>query len=234
MTIRQFKLLGHQLNGTGTITMNGTPVFEGAFLPLYQPIDPNNGSTVEWISTGSVYIDNALASTHRQWRWVLGAINQYIMVPVSITVTSGQIGVALFEWNYAQVKNPIYSDEQWAIVTNPESTAAQRLAIYKVVAVPLLTDADKIMLLTTGPEDRAARSTIINTHGLTTKVQDSTQFAYGVTPEDYACNRINVLLNGVEPLLANTNQSIAMNTGDVLTATLMVFASNLCNDTKSR
>ncbi len=234
MTIRQFKLLGHQLNGTGTIAMNGTPVFEGAFLPPDQPIDPNNGSTVEWISTGSVYIDNALASTHRQWRWVLGAINQYIMVPVSITVTSGQIGVALFEWNYAMVKNPIYSEEQWAVVTDPGSTAAQRLAIYEVVAVPPLTDADKIMLLTTGPEDRAARSTIINTHGLTTKVQDSTQFAYGVTPEDSDCNRINVLLNGVEPLLANTNQSIAMNTGDVLTATLMVFASNLCNDTKSR
>ena len=230
MTIRQFKLLGHQLNGTGTITMNGTPVFEGAFLTPEQHIDPNNGSTVEWISTGSVYIDNALANTHRQWRWVLGAINQYIMVPVSITVTSGQIGVALFEWNYAMVENPIYSDEQWAIVTNPRSTAAQRLAIYEIVAVPPLTDADKITLLTTGQVYKAARNTIIKTHGLTNYVQDSTQFAYGLTPEDSACNRTNVLLNGVEPPLANTNQSIVMNTGDVLTADLMVFASNLVHN----
>ena len=214
MTIRQFKLLGHQLNGTGTITMNGTPVFEGAFLTPEQHIDPNNGSTVEWISTGSVYIDNALA------------INQYIMVPVSITVTSGQIGVALFQWNYAMVENPIYSEEQWAVVTNSESTAAQRLAIYEIVAVPPLTDADKIMLLTTGPDDQAARNTIINTHGLTTYVQDSTQFAYGLNPETAACNRTNVLLNGVTPFNADTNGSIVMNAGDVLTADLMVFASN--------
>ena len=218
MTIRQFKLLGHQLNGTGTITMNGTPVFEGAFLTQDQHIDPNNGATVEWISTGSVYIDNALA------------INNYIMVPVSITVTSGQIGVALFEWNYAMVENPVYSAEQWAIVTNPESTAAQRLAIYEIVAVPPLTDADKIMLLTTGPDDQAARNTIIKTHGLTNYVQDSTQFEWALTPEDSACNRSNVLLNGVEPPLANTNQSIVMNTGDVLTADLMVFASNLVHN----
>ena len=218
MTIRQFKLLGHQLNGTGTITMNGTPVFEGAFLTPEQHIDPNNGSTVEWISTGSVYIDNALA------------INQYIMVPVSITVSSGQIGVAQFELNYAMVENPIYSDEQWAIVTNPGSTAAQRLAIYEIVAVPPLTDADKITLLTTGQVDKAARNTIIKTHGLTNYVQDSTQFAYGLTPEDFACNRTSVLLNGVEPPLANTNQSIVMNTGDVLTADLMVFASNLVHN----
>ena len=218
MTIRQFKLLGQQSASIGTITMNGTPVFEGAFLTLDQHIDPNTGSTVEWISTGSVYVDNALA------------INQYIMVPVSITVTSGQIGVALFEWNYAKVENPIYSEEQWAVVTNSESTAAQRLAIYEIVAVPPLTDADKIMLLTTGPDDQAARNTIINTHGLTTYVQDSTQFAYGLNPETAACNRTNVLLNGVEPPLANTNQSIDMNTGDVLTADLIVFASNLVHN----
>lgn len=215
MTIRQFKLLGQQSTGTGTIAMNGTPVFEGAFLTLDQHIDPNNGSTIEWISTGSVYIDNALA------------INKHIIVPVSITVTSGQIAVALFEWNYAMAKNPVYSEEQWAVVTDLGSTAAQRLAIYEVVAVPPLTDADKIMLLTTGPEDKSARNTIINTHGLTGYVQDSTQFGYGVGPEDSACNRTNVLLNGVEPPRAQTNESIAMNTGDVLTADLMVFASNL-------
>ena len=218
MTIRQFKLLGQDALATGTITMNGTPVFEGAFLTTDQHIDSNTGSTVEWVSTGSVYVDNELA------------INNYIMVPVSITVTSGQIGIALFQWNYAMTVTNIYSNEQWAIVTNPGSTAAQRLAIYEIVAVPPLTDADKIMLLTTGPVDRAARNTIIHTHGLTNSVQDSTQFAYGLTPEDSACNRTNVLLNGVEPPLANTNQSIVMNTGDVLTADLMVFASNLVHN----
>jgi hypothetical protein len=162
-----------------------------------------------------VYVDNALA------------INDYIMVPMTMTVTSGYIYAPLFQWNYAMVKNPIYSDEQWAIVTNPESTAAQRLAIYEIVAVPPLTDADKIMLLTTGPEDAAARKTIINTHGLTPYVQDSTKFNYGVDSEVCACNRTNVLLNGVEPPGANTNFGILVNTGDVFTATFMVFVSNL-------
>ena len=211
MTIRQFKLieslgLGY-IPSTGTIAMNGTPVFEGTFL--------NDGTLNELVANGSVYVDNGLA------------INNYIIVPMTMTVTSGYIWVPLFSWNYAMIKNPVYSDEQWAIVTNTESTAAQRLAIYEIVAVPPLTDADKIMLLTTGPDDKAARTTIINTHGLTGYVQDSTQFNYGLTPEVCACNRTNVLLNGVEPLGANTNQGIQMITGDVFTANFMVFASNL-------
>ena len=211
MTIRQFKLIESlgigYIPSTGIITMNGTPVFEGTFL--------NNGTLYELVANGSVYVDNGLA------------INNYIMVSMTMTVTSGNIWVPLFQWNYDMIKNPVYSAEQWAIVTNPESTAAQRLAIYEIVAVPPLTDADKIMLLTTGPDDQAARNTIINTHGLTTYVQDSTQFAYGLDPEVCACNRTNVLLNGVEPPGANTNQGIQMITGDVFTANFMVFASNL-------
>ena len=211
MTIRQFKLIESlgigYIPSTGTITMNGTPVFEGTFL--------NDGTLNELVANGSVYVDNGLA------------INNYIMVSMTMTVTSGNIWVPLFQWNYDMIKNPVYSAEQWAIVTNPESTAAQRLAIYEIVAVPPLTDADKIMLLTTGPDDQAARNTIINTHGLTGYVQDSTQFNYGLTPEVCACNRTNVLLNGVEPLGANTNQGIQMITGDVFTANFMVFASNL-------
>ena len=214
MTIRQFKLieslgLGY-IPSTGTIAMNGTPVFEGTFL--------NDGTLNELVANGSVYVDNGLA------------INNYIMVSMTMTVTSGNIWVPLFQWNYNMIKNPVYSAEQWAIVTNPESTAAQRLAIYEIVAVPPLTDADKIMLLTTGPDDQAARNTIINTHGLTTYVQDSTQFAYGLDPEVCACNRTNVLLNGVEPPGANTNQGIQMITGDVFTANFMVFASNLVHN----
>ena len=214
MTIRQFKLIESlgigYIPSTGIITMNGTPVFEGTFL--------NNGTLYELVANGSVYVDNGLA------------INNYIMVSMTMTVTSGNIWVPLFQWNYNMIKNPVYSAEQWAIVTNPESTAAQRLAIYEIVAVPPLTDADKIMLLTTGPDDQAARNTIINTHGLTTYVQDSTQFAYGLDPEVCACNRTNVLLNGVEPPGANTNQGIQMITGDVFTANFMVFASNLVHN----
>ena len=211
MTIRQFKLIESlgigYIPSTGTITMNGTPVFEGTFL--------NNGTLNELVANGSVYVDNGLA------------INNYIIVPMTMTVTSGYIYAPLFQRNYAMIKNPVYSDEQWAIVTNTESTAAQRLAIYEIVAVPPLTDADKIMLLTTGPDDKAARTTIINTHGLTGYVQDSSQFAYGLDPEVCACNRTNVLLNGVEPPGANTNFGILVNTGDVFTADFMVFASNL-------
>lgn len=211
MTIRHFKLieslgLGY-IPSTGTITMNNTPVFEGTFL--------NNGTLNEVVANGSVYVNNGLA------------INDYITVSVSITVTSGNIYIPLFSWDYDPVKNPIYSEEQWAIVTNPESTAAQRLAIYEIVAVPPLTDADKIMLLTTGPDDKAARHTIINTHGLTSYVQDSTVFGYGLNQEVCACNRTNVLLNGVEPPGANTNEGIGMITGDVFTANFMVFASNI-------
>jgi len=62
---------------------------------------------------------------------------------------------------------------------------------------------------------------------LTTYVQDSTQFAYGLDPEVCACSRTNVLLNGVEPPGANTHVGISISTGDVFTADFMVFASNI-------
>ena len=51
MTIRQFKLIESlgigYIPSTGTITMNGTPVFEGTFL--------NDGTLNELVANGSAY-----------------------------------------------------------------------------------------------------------------------------------------------------------------------------------
>ena len=206
MATRQFKLNGPLVTpgSTGTITMNGTQVFNGAFT--------GNGTRVETIAAGSVDVDNALASAN------------VISVTTSITVTTGSIYCALFRWNYAQVPNPVYSAEQFAILIDPASTIQQRVAVYTAVAQPPLSEAETT-ILNQGPSLEA--EAILVQHNLTTYLQSASQFMYGTTPELCFCNRANVLINGVAPAGADTNVGILMTAGDVMTATELVFPSNL-------
>ena len=206
MAIRQFKLNGPLVTpgSTGTIAMNGTQVFNGAFT--------GNGTLVETIAAGSVDVDNALASAN------------VITVTTSITVTTGAIYCALFEWNYAPVPNPVYSAEQLAILTDPASTTQQRVAIYTAVAQPPLSEAETTILNQgTSLEARA----ILVQHNLTAYLQSASQYTWGLTQELCECNRTNVLINGVAPVGADTTVGILMTAGDVMTATELVFPSNL-------
>jgi hypothetical protein len=209
MTIRQFKFTGSNNSGaTGTITINGTEVFNGPFLGTDVL---SQGET----ATGSVDIDNALAANLR------------ISAPTSITVTGGEIFVALTQWDYEPEPNPVYSAEQLAILNNPETTRSEQVAIYNTVAVPPLSPADEAMLLSTDPVDRSARQAVLVAHNLTTYIQESANFGYGITPADAECNRANVLLNGSTVPGSDTNAGILVQTGDVLTYNSIVFASNL-------
>jgi len=209
MTTRQFKLNGPLIapGSTGVITMNGTQVFNGAFT--------GDGTLVETVATGSVNINDALATDGR------------IIVPVSITVTQGSTHAALFEWDHGPQFNPVYSAEQKAVIESPETTPAQRLAIYEILAVPPLSDAEKAMLLSTDPATRPSRTAILAQHGLSPVIQNPAKFGYGIDIQDSLCNRTNVRLNGLEPAGSDSNVGIAMTAGDVLTADLIVFASNI-------
>jgi len=210
MTIRQFKFTGsNNTDATGTITINGTEVFNGTFLGT--DILGQN----EIIATGSVDIDNALAANTR------------ISVPTSVTVSNGEIFVALTKWDYIPQPNPVYSAEQLATLSNPATTQTERLAIYQTVAAPPLSPADEAMLSSTDPADKPVRLAVLVAHNLTTYVQESTQFGYGQTPEEAACNRTDVLLNGSPVTGSDTNTGILVETGDVLTYNSIVFASNI-------
>jgi len=203
MTIRQFKLIGSSTACTGTITINGTTVFDGAF------------ASDSYVVSGSVDVNNDLA------------IDSQIQVSMQTTVSAGELNEGLFLWDHAQVPNPIYSDEQYAVINNPESTNTQCLEIYNIVAVPPLSEADQIMLMTTNPADYAVRQAVKLAHNLNHVVQNPAVFSCGNSSETNACNRTNVLLNGVEPPNAYTHVGIFISSGDVLTANLVVFASNI-------
>lgn len=208
MTTRQFNFTGstNAVDSTGTITINGIEVYNGIFT--------GEGISGEVIASGSVDVDNALAS------------NDEISVPTTITLSSGMIYVALTKWNYAPIPNPVYSEEQLALLNDTSTTREVRVAIYKTVAVPPLSPEDEAMLLTTDPADAAVRQAVLVSHNLTTRIQDPAQFNFGINPDECFCNRTNVLLNGVEPPNANTNVGILMTAGDTLTYNSIVFSSN--------
>lgn len=210
MTIRQFKFTGSNNDATGTITLGGTQVLNGAFTG-----DSTSGSV---IFAGSIDVNDTLA------------IDNDILVPTIITVTSGSIFVALTQWNYSVVNNPAYSEEQLTVINDQTIPFnPTKLAIGEEVANPPLSTADIAVLQSTDPLDDELKSEIIKIHNLSVTVQDPSVFDWGVTPDEDACNRTNVLLDGVEPAGANTNIGILVTAGQTLTYDSIVFASNIYN-----
>lgn len=215
MTMRQFEFTGNdnsETTSTGIITINGIEVFNGTFLDL----SPDNYVTM---ATGSVDIDNALASNNR------------VSAPTSVTVTSGSIYLALTKWNYAALPNPVYTSEQIATLQNPATTQEAKLAIYQTVAVPPLSTADEAMLLSTDPADYAAQQAVKVSHNLTTYIQDPAVLVWGLDEADCACNRTDVLINGNPCPGGNTNVGLLINAGDVLTYNSIVFTTTAYTST---
>lgn len=209
MTIRQFKFTGSNdiVGSTGTISLNGVQVLNGEFT--------GDSSAGSYLFAGSVDVDDALA------------VNQEILIPTVITVTSGQIHVALTEWNYAVVPNPIYTSEQLAILNDPNVSKEDKSLIINPLANPPFSPAEQTFLLSTDPADQLEQNQMLKDHGVLFVVQDPTVFDWGLTPEEDACNRVNVLLDGVEPAGANTNVGLLVTEGQTLTYNSIVFAANL-------
>lgn len=209
MTIRQLKIAGsvNVLGSTGTISYNGTQVLNG---PFVGDTRPDSG-----IFSGSIDVDDGLA------------VNQEILVPTVITVTTGRIFVALTEWNYAIIFNPVFTTEQLDVLRNLTTTNEERLAIVEPLASPPLSAAEKTFLLSTDPVDNAEQIRMLSAHNVYYFVQDPATFDWGVSQEEDTCNRVNVLLDGVEPAGANTNAGLVVEAGQTLTYDSIVFASNI-------
>lgn len=206
MTIRQCQITGMQLSpdSIGVITMNGTEVFNGEFLAEI-------GVTNSTLATCSVDVDNALS------------VSDYVSVPTVITVTSGSMNFGLSTWNYGVRLNPIYSQEQRATLEDLNTTNSQRLQIYNAVVTTPLSAADQAILASADPADLPAIQALKVTNNLTIYLQNETQFDIAIGD---IINRANVLLDGVEPSVANTNVGVAVNEGQVLTYDSLVFVSN--------
>lgn len=156
MTIRTVQILGQ---GFGTnpasiaVTVDGVEVFAGNVntLPLANiPSLPNlalANSTVELMSFDV-------------------PVNYSGTKAMTCTVTSGIVIFAQIIANYQPIPNPVYTPEEWAVLTNPASTTAEKIAIIDSHAVPPFSTAEIAILESTDPIDQPAKDAILASHGV--------------------------------------------------------------------
>lgn len=128
------------------------------------------------------------------------------MVPASVTVTGGS-GVIFGEVlsNWAVLHNPAFTDEQFAVLGNPDSTQEERVAVYVAAANPPLSSAEEAFLLTFDPTDPiqlAEAEDILALHNLQSLVTGPEYWnnCYNGDPvnsEETIDTRSSVQINGV-------------------------------------
>ena len=87
MRTRLFELNGiiRQENTSGTIVIAGQQVFQGMFAGNVIPLPPEEDfHPMEFVITGSYTLDDS----------------QDVYVPVTVTITTGEMHLGMFEWNY--------------------------------------------------------------------------------------------------------------------------------------
>lgn len=199
MALREFKLLGNNYTAeaSGTITIGGVEVFNGPFIC--------DGNINTPIATGS--IDVADAGT---------------TLPVVVTVTSGKMGIGMFQWNYATALNRSYTSEQISQLTDPSATLAQKGAIAKTVATPPFSPEEEALLESPDPIDWPAQQDILVAHQAFTFQPYSDVFAYGDNEETSMDNRNNCVING-EPITVPEWYAIYLDDTLVLTFNTIIF-----------
>lgn len=179
-TIEIFGWVEGNTTCTANVLFNGNLVHSGPVpsVTAVPEIDPPNGFA-EGIVTFEVPVN--LSGTF----------------PVSITFTGGDEAlVQRILCNYMPIANPIYTPEQFAIVSNATpSTRAERNAIMIPLATPPLT-AEEINTLenanTTSPESQA----IINSHGIGFAVSSGSAVNQNIYSPPQA--KLNVKINNVD------------------------------------
>jgi hypothetical protein len=116
-------------------------------------------------------------------------------VPVSILFT-GEEAVYVLQVlaNYVLIKNSVYTQEQWDIVSNPDSTLSEKLPIFESVANPPLTSADILVLQNGTPEEKTL---VLTEHNLKLRISGPDLYGPLTSPQ----SKTNVVINGfaVEP-----------------------------------
>lgn len=163
MTNRTVKFHGQGFGNvpvTITVTANGNIVFQGPIPTLDQPLPPPR------------YHDDAIPSIF-EMPIPLDFIGT---IPMSVVVESG-LGIAFLDAlaNYNLIPNPIYTPEQFAVITAPEKTT-QGLDIFIQLANPALSSAEIAVLDNPDTPDSECNAILAN-HGLSLYVSGgATQF----------------------------------------------------------
>jgi hypothetical protein len=182
MTNRTIQFLGQGYAPTGTepivitATLNGNVVYTGNIPTLYTS------------DVGRLPKDQVVLFTCELPVDFAGT------VPMSIALDS-PVGVdAYFEQinsNYMSVNNPVYTESEIGVLTNPASTLAEKIAIYTARAVPPLSAAE-IAILENGT--RAEKNAVLTAHNLTLTVSSGPDTFNTVNGS--ADPRSNVVING--------------------------------------
>lgn len=185
MSNRTIQILGYGYGSTtcsANVSYNGNTVFSGTIPTLDQAqilVLPT-----EQVTIFTFEIDVSTAGTF----------------PLIINVTGGNtVYIEQVLSNYMPVPNPVYSASDFSIVTDPNSTSAQKLAVFEPLAVPPLSAADIAVLQqnVTTPEAQA----VLAAHGLSFFVSTG---ATSYLPISLPQAKSNVIINGSNQQPGNT------------------------------
>lgn len=162
-----------------TVTANGNTVFSGSVSSIDQPVPslPSPGLNLSEILC-TFEIDQAFTG----------------QIPMTCEVTVGTVIFSTISVNYVMVPNPIYTAEQYSVLTNPTSTDEQRNAIILAApAVPPLSAED--IALIQGPDTPPDQYiAVLNAHNLQSNVNGGVDIFGPISDND---PRTNVYLNGI-------------------------------------
>lgn len=183
MTNRTVKLDGQGFGNVPvnvTITANGTTVYEGPIDTVDQPLPLPKYTLDPWPTMFDLEIPLTFVG----------------VIPMSITVNSG-FGILFSDSvaNYNLVPNPVYTPEQYAVVTGPVKTA-EGINIFESLATPPLSQ-EEINTLSNPASSDSECDAILDQHGLTLLVPGGAD----VFNSDFfnGDSRTNVALDG-EPV----------------------------------
>jgi hypothetical protein len=176
----QFLGNGYAPDGTEpiaiTATLNGNVVYSGTIPTAYT--SAVNRVPADQVVLFSFEIPVAFAGTQ----------------PMSIALDN-PVGVsAFFEQiyaNYRSIYNPVYTQSEIGVLTDPASTEAEKIAIYTAKAVPSLSVAE-IAILENGTQ--VEKDTILVSHNLTLTVSSGPDTFNN--PNNATDPRTNVVING--------------------------------------
>ena len=119
-------------------------------------------------------------------------------VPVSILFTGAEtVFVEQVISNYVPAQNPVYTQEQWDILIDPESTMTEKLPIYESCANPPLT-AEDILVLQNGTQEE--KDLVLTEHNLQLIVQGPDVYGPLTAPQA----KTNVVINSIGGVAGDT------------------------------
>ena len=135
MANRTIQILGQGYGATPaqiTVTANGNTVFSGTVSAVDQPLPalPNLDINLSEILC-TFEIDQAFTG----------------QIPMTCAVSSGTVIFAQVFANYVKIPNPVYTQVQLDVISDPSAPEADKVAIYTQVANPPLSQADIDALL---------------------------------------------------------------------------------------